>query len=70
MDDFSTPNLVNAFGYVPSVPNYIKPKKRPMSSMSPIIILNRNNEVRLVLGASGGSRIISSVAQVKFRKFF
>ena len=64
MDDFSTPKLVNAFGYKPSIANYIKPTKRPMSSMSPIIVVDRNNTVRLVVGASGGSRIISSTAQV------
>ncbi len=64
MDDFSTPHLINYFGLQPSVANYIKPRKRPMSSMSPIIVINKNGTVRLVLGASGGSRIISSVAQV------
>jgi gamma-glutamyltranspeptidase len=67
MDDFSTPNQANSYGYAPSQSNYIKPGKRPMSSMSPIIIVDkRTNEVRLVLGASGGSKIISSVAQVSF----
>lgn len=65
MDDFSTPNLVNYFGLRPSEANYIKPGKRPMSSMSPTIILDKDDNIRLVLGASGGSRIISSVAQVK-----
>lgn len=63
MDDFSSPGVTNFFGLKPSIPNYIKPGKRPMSSMSPIIILDNNNNVRLVLGASGGSRIISAVAQ-------
>ncbi len=70
MDDFSTPNMVNAFGFVPSISNYIKPRKRPMSSMSPIIVLDQKNNVRLVLGASGGSRIISSVAQVAIKNLF
>ena len=64
MDDFSTPGLVNFFGLRPSVSNYIKPGKRPMSSMSPLIILDEINSVRLVLGASGGSRIITAVAQI------
>ncbi len=41
-----------------------------MSSMSPIIILDKTNNVRLVLGASGGSRIISSVAQVALKNLF
>lgn len=64
MDDFSTPDLINYFGLRPSEANYIKPGKRPMSSMSPTIILDKDNNIRLVIGASGGSRIISSVAQV------
>ena len=37
---------------------------RPMSSMSPLIVTDSNGEVILILGGSGGSRIISSVAQV------
>lgn len=41
MDDFSTPNLTNFFGLQPSQANYIKPGKRPMSSMSPIVIKNK-----------------------------
>ena len=65
MDDFSTPDLINYFGLRPSEANYIKPGKRPMSSMSPTIILDKDHNIRLVIGASGGSRIISSVAQVK-----
>ncbi len=66
MDDFSTPGLVNAFGFVPSSSNYIAPGKRAMSSMSPIIVVDENNNVQLVLGASGGSKIISSVSQVRY----
>ena len=65
MDDFSTPDLINYFGLRPSEANYIKSGKRPMSSMCPTIILDKDNNIRLVIGASGGSRIISSVAQVK-----
>lgn len=44
MDDFSTPNISNKFGFVPSPTNYIEPKKRPMSSMSPTIIYNINTQ--------------------------
>jgi gamma-glutamyltranspeptidase/glutathione hydrolase/leukotriene-C4 hydrolase len=64
MDDFSSPGLVNFFGFEPSVANYIKPKKRPMSSMTPTVVLDKNNDVRLVIGGSGGSKIITAVAQV------
>ena len=62
MNDFEKPNdsLIK-----PSMTNYIKPNKRPMSSASPIIIVDKNNNnVRLVLGASGGNKIITAVAQV------
>ncbi|KAG2389339.1 hypothetical protein C9374_013899 [Naegleria lovaniensis] len=62
MDDFSLPNTTNYFGLAPSPSNYIDPGKRPLSSMSPTII-HKNNKFYMAVGASGGSRIISSVFQ-------
>ncbi|CAF1339170.1 unnamed protein product [Adineta steineri] len=64
MDDFSQPGLSNYYGYAPSPANFIKPFKRPMSSMSPILITDSKGNVIFTAGGSGGSRIISSVAQV------
>ena len=62
MDDFSQVNNSNAFRLEPSPYNYIKPFKRPMSSSAPTIILNPvSGAVELVLGASGGTRILTSV---------
>ncbi|MEM3544542.1 MAG: gamma-glutamyltransferase, partial [Nitrososphaerota archaeon] len=44
-------------------PNSISPGKRPASSMSPLIILDRDGSPTIVIGASGGMRIISSLVQ-------
>jgi gamma-glutamyltranspeptidase/glutathione hydrolase/leukotriene-C4 hydrolase len=62
MDDFSQVNNSNAFRLEPSPYNYIRPFKRPMSSSTPTIVLSpHTSEVELVLGASGGARILTSV---------
>ncbi len=64
MDDFTTnPATPNAFGLIQSSANAVAPGKRPLSSMSPTIIL-KDDRVFLLLGASGGPRIISSVLNV------
>ena len=65
MDDFSTPNTTNNYGIPSSSMNFIKPFKHPMSSMSPSIVVDDQNRVRFVVGASGGPRIISAVAFVR-----
>lgn len=64
MDDFSSPGLSNIYGLAPARSNFIHPGKRPQSSMSPTIILDRNGMAKMVIGASGGSRITTGVAQV------
>jgi gamma-glutamyltranspeptidase/glutathione hydrolase len=62
MDDFaSVPGTANAFGLVQGEPNTIAPGKRMLSSMSPTIVLGPGGRVDLVLGAAGGSRIVTTV---------
>jgi gamma-glutamyltranspeptidase/glutathione hydrolase len=62
MDDFaSVPGTANMFGLVQGEPNAIAPGKRMLSSMSPTIVLGPGGQVDLVLGAAGGSRIITAV---------
>lgn len=60
MNDFSIPNITNAFGYAPSPSNYIRPGKRPLSSISPVIVDDPSGRLYFVTGAAGGSRITTS----------
>lgn len=64
MDDFTTVSgRANAYGLVQSDKNLPAPGKRPLSSMTPTIVLDRTDIPVLLSGASGGPRIISAVAQ-------
>ena len=63
MDDFSVkPGVPNAFGLVGGTANAIEAKKRPLSSMTPTIVM-KNNKPWLVTGSPGGARIITTVLQ-------
>ncbi len=64
LDDFvSRPGVPNAFGLVGNETNAIAPGKRPLSSMTPTIVV-RDGHPFLVVGSPGGSTIITTVAQV------
>jgi gamma-glutamyltranspeptidase/glutathione hydrolase len=64
MDDFaSKPGTPNMFGLVQGPANAIAPGKRPLSSMTPTIILE-DGKLRYVLGSPGGGRIISVVGNI------
>jgi len=68
MDDFSiAPGTPNAFGLIGAEANAIAPGKRPLSSMSPTIILDAQGEPRLTCGAAGGPRIINATLQCILR---
>ncbi|PNY27341.1 Gamma-glutamyltranspeptidase 1 [Tolypocladium capitatum] len=63
MNDFSIPGVPNEFGFQPSTANYIRPGKRPLSSITPVIATHpRNGSLYATVGAAGGSRIISATA--------
>ena len=63
MDDFSSkPGEPNMFGLLGNEANAIEPKKRPLSSMTPTIVL-KDDKPFLILGTPGGSTIITTVLQ-------
>jgi gamma-glutamyltranspeptidase/glutathione hydrolase len=63
MDDFVIhADTANVYGLVGNEANSLQPKKRPLSSMSPTIVL-RDGRPELVVGAAGGPRIISATLQ-------
>ena len=63
MDDFSAaPGIPNQFNLLGAEANEIAPNKRPLSSMTPTIVM-KNNELFFTTGSPGGSRIISAVLQ-------
>jgi len=64
LDDFAAkPGVPNAFGLVGATANAPAPRKRPLSSMTPTIVL-KDGKPYLVTGSPGGSRIITTVLQI------
>ncbi|KAF3442934.1 hypothetical protein FNV43_RR16852 [Rhamnella rubrinervis] len=68
MDDFSIPTDVSTDNLPPAPANFIRPTKRPLSSMTPIIV-TKDNQLAGVIGGSGGMNIIPAVVQV-FLNYF
>ena len=66
MDDFSAkPGVANAYGLIGGDANAVEARKRPLSSMSPTIVFKPDSEdVFLVTGSPGGSRIITTTLQI------
>ncbi|MGC2237859.1 MAG: gamma-glutamyltransferase [Pyrinomonadaceae bacterium] len=64
MDDFAArPGTANLYGLIQGENNSVQPRKRPLSSMTPTIVLRKDGSVWFALGARGGPRIITSVLQ-------
>jgi gamma-glutamyltranspeptidase/glutathione hydrolase len=64
MDDFASKmGVPNMFGLIQGPANAIAPGKRPLSSMTPTIVLE-DGKLRYVLGSPGGARIITTVANI------
>jgi gamma-glutamyltranspeptidase/glutathione hydrolase len=68
LDDFAlAPSIPNQFGLVGSSANALAPGKRPLSSMTPVVMRAGGHATTLVIGSPGGPRIISAIAQVLLR---
>ena len=64
MDDFAArPGRPNLFGLIQGERNSVQPGKRPLSSMTPTIVLRKDGSLWFATGARGGPRIISAVMQ-------
>jgi gamma-glutamyltranspeptidase/glutathione hydrolase len=69
MDDFSAaPGRANSFGLVQGEANTITPGRRPLSSMAPTLVFRPDGTPWLATGSPGGSRIITTVAQVLLQR--
>ncbi len=65
MDDFvAAPGTPNQYGLLGNARNAVGPGRRPLSSMSPTVVLDEQGRPLLLAGASGGPRIISATLQV------
>ncbi|CAN8030757.1 unnamed protein product [Ixodes persulcatus] len=67
MNDFAIPGVKNAFGLLPSHVNYIRPGKRPTSSISPLVMTDAQGDVTMVVSGTGAFSIITGAAQVVMR---
>lgn len=70
LDDFTIiPGRANSFGLVQGKNNLIAAGRRPLSSMTPTLVINHQGQAVMALGSPGGSRIITTVLQILVNKF-
>lgn len=69
MDDFSLPDTNNAYELRPSIYNFVRPFRRPLSSTVPTIVSTADGQPEFVIGAAGGSRIVTAVFQAIIRTY-
>ncbi len=68
VEGFILNNQLTDFSFIPQkndrlIANRVQPNKRPRSSMAPMMVFNKDNSLKLLLGSPGGSRIINYVSQ-------
>ena len=64
MYDFNIPTRYDSTSLPPIEPNHIEPGKRPQSNTTPTILLEGDGKVKMVVGASGATKITTATAQV------
>ncbi|HEX8181896.1 MAG TPA: gamma-glutamyltransferase [Pyrinomonadaceae bacterium] len=65
MDDFAAkPGTANLYGLIQGERNAVAPHKRPLSAMTPTIVLHQDGTLWFAVGSPGGSTIINTVMQV------
>ena len=65
MADFSIPGVKSYFNLTMNPNNYISPGKRPMSSMCPTILVDKDGDVKMTIGAAGGTKIPTAISLVR-----
>lgn len=69
MDDFSKPNSIFN-GVYPSPNNFVIPYNNPISSAVPSIVLDKDGNVKLIIGGAGGHRIITATFLTLYRHLY
>ena len=64
MADFAHERMIDRNAMGPSTANYVEPRRMPMTSATPTIVVKQNGDVKLAIGAASGPKIITAVAQV------